>query len=137
MEKYIVDSIRKIIININFITVFSIHMKSKNIYDNGLKIDESVINKFRDIYDDPKSKNELLNRGLKIGDIKFVIIEIIDNTKGITFIHAKSDGEGNIAIIGKTYTLNIRYDNELVPMYNNIKIEKLKDKIDTFNLLLA
>ena len=137
MEEYVIDSIRKILININFPSVFSIHNKSEHVYNNGMNINRSEITRLQTLSKDTNQKSEVFQYGIKINGTKYVVIEILEDTLGLVFVHAKSHEESTISLIGRCYTLTIQYDNELVPMYHSVKIEKLKNQFDTFNKLLA
>jgi hypothetical protein len=136
MEEYIVDNIRRILLSTKLPLVFCINKRSDHIYDNGINLSRSEIASLQTISGDV-NKHEAYHNGIKINGTKFVVIEITEETPGLIFVHAKSQEEGAISLVGRCYTVIIQYNNELVPMYHSMKIDFLKNQLNTINKLLA
>ena len=110
IEEYIVDNIRKIIINTKLPSVFCINRNinknsiNKNtdreyVFDNGINLNRSEIVHLQNLPKFSEIKDDAFINGIKINGIKFVVIEIIEDISGLIFIHAKSHEEETISLI--------------------------------------
>lgn len=148
IEEYIIDNIRKMILNAKLPSVFCINKnisisvinnlyEYEHIYDNGITLKKSEVIYLQKFPKYNELKRDAFLNGIKINGNKFVVIEIIDDISGLIFIHAKSHEEGAISLIGKCYMVTIQYSDEILPMCHSMKIDHLKNQLNTFNNLLA
>ncbi|AYV76655.1 MAG: hypothetical protein Terrestrivirus10_39 [Terrestrivirus sp.] len=134
MEAFVVDSIKRFLIKVDLPSVFCIYKQNRDVYNNGIDINRSDIDKLQDLNDN-NSKNSLYLQGLHINDNKFVVV-CIEELNGIYYVHSKSKEEGLVTIVGDDYSLFIYYGDEILPMLHCIKLDKLKKHINFIDRLL-
>jgi len=133
MSQYIIDNIKKILIDLHFSPIFNIILNDEQIYNNGIDINKVNLKILQEI---PNDKNNILMDGIIVDNERFVVVSMEQMESGILFIHFKSKEDGLLSIFGKKYIMTIKYDNEIVPMFYSVKIDNLKKKIPTINSLL-
>ena len=132
MEDYIINEIRILMFDINLSHVYSIYRNNSKIYDSGINAQNHEIEKLQDLYN---YNNFIFNEGIKINGTKYVVVDqIIANN---IYIHGKHKDDGIIIIYNRYYTFILHYTDEILPMYHENKIEKIRKNTQLINNLLC
>ena len=135
METFAIDSIKKFLIKVNLPSVICIYKSNRDVYNCGIDIKKGDIDYLRYIWDD-NNTNKLYTNGLHINNSKYVVVSI-EKINDICYVHAKSNEEGMITVIGTDYLLFIYYADEYLPMLHSMKLDKIKTHINFFDRLLV